>query len=139
MDLKDGWEKKAILGLGVVVLVIILYAYFVPFSGTPNTNVSTNQGANPAQVVPVPFSQPVANNSTANNTTNNGNNNLTSDQAKNIALNANPGYTAGTPSFQNNTNINGTVYSVWVVPITQGNTIKTVYVDNTGRIIQTTG
>ena len=35
MDLKEGWERKALIGVGVVVIIIIIYAYFVPFSGTP--------------------------------------------------------------------------------------------------------
>ena len=138
MDLKDGWEKKALIGLGVVVVLIIIYAYFVPFSGTPDNNTSYNQAV-PAQVVPVPYSQPIINNSTSNSTSINGSYNLTSDQAKNIALNANQGYTAGTIT-QGNIIINGTNYSVWIVAISQTNApSKTVFVDDdSGKILQTT-
>ncbi len=139
MDLKDGWEKKALIGLGVVVLLIIIYAYFVPFSGKPDNNTSYTQPV-PAQVVPVPFSQPTANNSTTNNSsTINGTFKLTSDQAKNIALNAYPGYTAGSIT-QGNIVINGTAYSVWIVAISQTNSpSKTVFVDaSSGKILQTT-
>ncbi len=68
MDLKEGWEKKALIGVGVVVLIIIIYAYFVPFSGTPEPSLQTNQST-PAQVVPVPYVIPAANNSTYNNST----------------------------------------------------------------------
>ncbi len=137
MDLKEGWEKKALIGVGVVVLIIIIYAYFVPFSGTPEPSTQPNQQT-PVQVVPVPYVIPGSNNSTSNNSTNNGNFTLTAQQSQNIAHNAFPNYTIGTPSFQNNININGTVYSVWEVPITLNSTSKTVYIDNSGRIIQTT-
>lgn len=136
MDLKEGWEEKALIGVGIIVLIIIVYAYFVPFSGTPDNITQTNQQT-PAQVVPVPYVIPAANNSTSNNSTNNGNSTLTVQQAQNIAHNAYPNYSIGTPSFQNNININGTTYSAWVVPITLNGTSKTVYIDNTGRIIQT--
>jgi len=138
MDLKDGWEKKALIGLGVVVVLIIIYAYFVPFSGTPDNNTSYNQAV-PAQVVPVPYSQPIINNSTSNSTSINGSYNLTSDQAKNIALNANHGYTVATIT-QGNIVINGTTYSVWIVAISQTNApSKTVFVDAaSGKILQTT-
>ena len=136
MDLEDGWEKKALIGVGVVVLIIIVYAYFIPFSGTPDPTLQTNQvSATPA--TPIPYSVPAVNNSTSNNSSTSGNFTLTADQAKNIALNAYPNYTIGTPTYQNNININGTFYSAWVVPITLNNTSKTVYIDNSGAIIQT--
>jgi hypothetical protein len=136
MDLKEGWEKKALIGLGGVVFLIIIYAYVAPFSGTPDTNVSTNQAV-PAQVVPVPFTQPAAINSTSNNSsTTNGT--LTADQARNITLSANQGYTAGSIT-RSNLVINGIVYPVWIVSITNSTTSKTVYVDAaSGKIIQTT-
>jgi hypothetical protein len=135
MDLKDGWEKKALLGVGVVVLIIIFYAYFIPFSGTPEPSLQLNQvSVTPA--TPLPYAVPAVNNSTSNNSTTSGNFTLTADQAKNIALNAFPNYTIGTPTFQNNLNINGTIYSAWVVPITLNSTSKTVYIDNSGAIIQ---
>jgi hypothetical protein len=132
MDLKEGWEKKALIGVGVVVLLIIIYAYFVPFTGTPDKVVPTQTA--PVQTVGVPFSQPTANNSTSNtNSTNNGTL-LNAEQSKaiNIALANNPGYSAGTP-IQNGTN-------VWIVPITKANSRSyNVYVDvASGKIILTT-
>jgi hypothetical protein len=139
MDLKEGWEEKALIGVGIIVLIIIVYAYFVPFSGTPDNNTSYNQVV-PAQVIPVPYSQPTVNNSTSNNSTStNASFKLTSDQAKNIALNANQGYTAGTIT-QGNIIINGTNYPVWIVAISQTNApSKTVFVDDdSGKILQTT-
>lgn len=139
MDLKEGWEKKALIGVGVVVLIIIMYAYFVPFSGTPEPSPNQTQVA-PANVVPVPYTNPVQNNSTTNNSsTINGTFTFNATQAQNIAVNANQGYTAGTPT-QGNVAINGTNYSVWIVPITKPNSpSKNVYVDaSTGKIVQVT-
>ena len=138
MDLKEGWEKKALIGLGVVVLIIIIYAYFIPFTGTPEPSIQENQS--PSSTVPVPFVIPgPANNSTSNNTTNNGNFTLNADQAKTVALNANPGYSAGSVT-QGNIVINGTNYSVWIIAITKVNaSAKTVFVDASGgKIVQTT-
>jgi hypothetical protein len=138
MDLKEGWEKKALIGLGVVVLIIIIYAYFIPFTGTPEPSIQANQS--PSATVPVPYVIPgPANNSTSNNSTNNGNFTLNADQAKTIALNANPGYSAGSVT-QGNIEINGTSYSVWIIAITKVNaSAKTVFVDaSAGKIIQTT-
>jgi len=135
MDLKEGWEKKALVAVGVVVLVIIIYAYFIPFSGTPEPSLQPNQ-ASITPATPLPYSVPAANNSTSNNSTTSGNFTLTADQAKNIALNAFPNYTIGTPTFQNNININGTIYSAWVIPVTLNSTSKTVYIDDSGAIIQ---
>jgi hypothetical protein len=135
MDLKDGWEKKALIGVGVVVLAIIIYAYFIPFSGTPEPSLQSNQASN-IPATPIPYSVQDVNNSTSNNSTTNGNLTLTADQAKNIAQDAFPTYTIGTPTFQNNININGSSYSVWVVPISLNSTSKTVYIDNSGAIVQ---
>jgi hypothetical protein len=134
MDLKEGWEKKALIGVGIAVLAIIIYAYFVPFTGTPDPSLQTNPTSPPSNPVPIPFMAPTVNNSSNNSTT--GNFTLTADQAKNIAQNAYPNYNIGTPVFQNNININGTIHSAWVIPITLNNTSKTVYVDNSGSIIQ---
>jgi hypothetical protein len=135
MDLKDGWEKKALIGVGVIVLIIVVYAYFVPFYGTPEPSLQQNQTSiSPA--TPLPYAVPVVNNTTSNNSTTSGNFTLTAEQAKNIALNAFPNYTIGNPTFQNNININGTIYSAWVIPITLNSTSKTVYIDNSGAIIQ---
>ncbi len=141
MDLKDGWEKKALIGVGVLVVVIIFYIYFIPYYGTPTTSNTTQNTSqvSPSPAVPIPYSQQIANNgSSSNNSTISGNFSLSATQAQNIALNANQGYSAGTPT-QGNVAINGTAYSVWIVPITKTNTqTKTVYVDATsGSILQT--
>jgi len=132
MDLKEDWEKKALIGVGVVVLLIIIYAYFVPFTGTPD-NVSIPTQTAPVQVVPIPFSQPTANNGTSNNSSSVNGTLLNAEQSKaiNIALSSNPGYSAGTP-IKNGTN-------VWIVPITKDNSPSyNVYVDvASGKIIQT--
>ncbi len=141
MDLKDGWEKKALIGVAVLVVVIIFYIYFIPYYGTATTNNTTqNTGqVTTSPAVPIPYTQQGANsNSSSNNSTISGNFSLNASQAQNIALNANQGYTAGTPT-QGNVVINGTAYSVWIVPITKTNAqSKTVYVDaSSGSIVQT--
>ena len=131
MDLKEDWEKKALIGVGVVVLVIIAYAYIVPFSGTPD-NVTPNNTATPSPVVPVQYSMPSSNNSNSNSSTNVNN----SAAIINFTKTAYPDYTIGTPAYQNSVNINGTAYnSVWVVPITKPGSSSTVYVDYTGKIV----
>lgn len=135
MDLKEGWEKKALIGIGIVFVIIIAYAYFVPFSGTPEPAPVQNQVA-PVNVVPVPYTTAPQNNSTANNSTTN-TTMLSAAQAQNIALNAYPGYTAGAPTQENDT-INGTNYNVWKVPISKPNSPSlTVFIDSaSGRIVK---
>ena len=136
LDLKPGWERKALIITGAVVFIILIYA-FNPFSGSSNVQVAQDQ---PTDTVATPTSTaPVVtvNNSTANttNTTNNNTFQISADVAKNIATGANPGYTAGQPT-QGNITVNNTVYSVWIVPITQASISKSVYVDmSTGTII----
>lgn len=132
MDLKEGWEKKALIGVAVIVLVIIVYAYFVPFSGTPD-NITPNNPTSPSPVVPVQYSMHASNNSNSNSSTNVNN----SASIINITKTAYPDYTIGTPAYQNSVNVNGTTYNnVWVVPITKPNNPSiTVYVDYTGRIV----
>ena len=80
MDLKDGWEKKALIGVGVVILIIIVYAYFIPFSGTPEPSLQSNQVTS-TPVTPLPYSVPVVNNSTSNNSTTSGNFTLTAESS----------------------------------------------------------
>jgi hypothetical protein len=139
MELKEGWEKKALIAVGVVVVIIVLYAYFNPFTGTSNNTTQSVQ-VTPTPAVPVPYLNPTTNNSTSNNSsTNTGNLTLTSAQAQNIALNANPGYSAGLTT-QGTISINGINYSIWNVTINNPNSpSKSVIVDSTsGRILQTT-
>jgi hypothetical protein len=137
LDLKPGWEKKALILLGIVVVITLIYA-FNPFYSNPDVQVVQDQAADNAVTTPA---APVvtSNNSTTNNTTvnttNNGTFQISADVAKNIALGANPGYTAGQPA-QGNVTINSSVFSVWIVPITQASISKKVYVDlSTGTIV----
>jgi hypothetical protein len=137
LDLKPGWERKALIVLGIVIFVILIYA-FNPFHSSSDvqyvqdqatsTDTATTSSTAPAVTV---------NNSTTNGTnmTNSTTFQISADVAKNIAVGANPGYTAGQPTSGNVT-INNTVYSVWIVPLTQASISKSVYVDmSTGTIV----
>ena len=134
LDLKPGWEKKALIVLGIVVVITLIYA-FNPFYSNPDVQVVQDQSTDAAVAAPA---APVvaSNNSTDNNTTlNSGTFQISADVAKNIAAGANPGYTAGQPT-QGNVTINNTAFSVWIVPITQASISKKIYVDiSTGTII----
>ena len=140
-DLKQEWdklepEKKALIGLGIIVFVIVIYA-LNPFHSDPNMRVVQGQ---PTDVQPVTSAPPVttSNNSTNNTTLNNGTFQIAAEVAKNIATGANPGFTAGNPT-QGNVTVNSTVFYVWIVPMTQGSISKNVYVDlSTGMIVKTT-
>ncbi len=125
MDLKEGWEKKALIGLGAVVVIIILYSYFAPNTGTPD-NITQPQVTSTGSVTPVTFVSPSNNNST--NSTINGNFTLTAAQAQQIATNANPGYTISSTN-QANIAINGTQYSAWILSMSNGTSSKTVYIN----------
>ena len=138
MDLEPGWEKKALIVLGIFFIIVVVYA-FNPFHGS-NSNVEVqDQPADTAVTAPAAPAA-TSNNSTANNTTantsvNNGTFQISADVAKNIAAGANPGYTAGQPT-QGNVTINNTAFSVWIVPIKQGALSKNIYVDmSTGTIV----
>ncbi|MTK63542.1 MAG: peptidase [Methanobacterium sp.] len=133
MDMKEGWEKKALIGLGVVVVIIVLYAYFAPYNGTAD-NTSQPQVTSTGTVTPVTFVSPSNNNNTTNSSLN-GNFTITAAQAQQIAQNANGGFTSSTPT-QANINFNGTQHSVWIVPLSNGTASKTVYVDaSNGNIL----
>jgi len=136
MDLEPGWEKKALIVLGIIFVIIAVYA-FNPFHS--NSDVEYQNGSPDDGVVTPAAPVATVNNSTANNTTANVTNNSTfqisADVAKNIAAGANPGYTAGQPT-QSNVTINNTVMAVWIVPLTKGSTSKKVYVDlSTGTVV----
>lgn len=134
MDLKEGWERKALIGLGIVVVIIILYAYFNPFTGTPD-NISQPQVTSPSPATPITFTSP-SNNNTTNSSTINGNFTYTAAQAQQIAQNANPGFSI-TSTTQGNVVFNGTAHSVWILAMTNGTASKTVYVDaSSGSILQ---
>ncbi len=133
MDLKEGWERKALIGLGIAFVIIILYAYFAPFGGTPD-NTSQPQ-VTTGTVTPITFMSPTNNNTTTNSTLN-GNFTLTAQQAQQIAQNANQGFTISSTT-QANIAFNGTQHSVWILAMNNGTTSKTVYVDATsGTILQ---
>jgi hypothetical protein len=127
MDLPENWEKKALIVVVAVFLILVIYAYN-PFQTRPNTTI---QNQNPQNGVPIPFPK-------ANTSTNSSNNTLklTAEQAKTIATQARPGYNAGQP-IQGTVMVNNTNYAVWIVPLSQNNVVsKTLYIDaNTGIIV----
>lgn len=140
MDLDLTPEKKALIALGVVVLIITIYAYNPFFQISNNTTVNNTNTPSSPSVVPVPFTQQGSDNTTSsNNTTTNSTGQITAEQAQNIAAQANSGYTAG-QATEGSITVSGQQTSVWVVPLLKDGSIKkTVYIDsNTGKIIQQT-
>lgn len=140
IDLGEGWEKKLLIIVAVVVFILVIYAYN-PFQSKANVTTSNETYTPPTSTVPV--QTPVSNNSTNSNNSadKNGNNSflISAEQAKDIALSKNPGYTAGEP-MQGTIVINQTTIAVWIVPISKfAQPSKTVYIDvNTGRIVNET-
>ena len=139
IDLGDGWEKKALIVVAVVVFILVVYAYN-PFQSKANVTSSNESYAPPDTSTPV-TQTPVVSNNSSNSSTNNANNTflISADQAKNIAVSQNPGYKASEP-FQGTIVVNQTTVVVWIVPISKfGQPSKTVYVDvTTGKIVNTT-
>lgn len=132
----DGWEKKALIVMGVVVLVILIYA-FNPFQA--KTNITGNNDSPMPQTTPVPTPAPVTdtvNSSNSTNTTGNTTFLISAEQAKRIALQGNTGYTAGEP-LQGTVVVNQTTIVVWIVPLSKSSqSSKNVYVDvNTGKVV----
>ena len=134
-QLPEGWEKKGLLLLGVIAILVGVYAY------NPLTPAYTNDSLNQTStqtIIPIPFSQSKisANNSSQTTNTNGNGTKLTAEQAKKIASQSRPGYTAGQP-LQGSVVVNGTTYSVWIVPLSQNIAVsKTIYIDsNTGIIV----
>jgi len=131
------WEKKGLVVLGIIVLVIVIYA-FNPFHSSSNPQIAPDQSTvTPTVLSPSPAvtsNNSTANNTTANMTTGNGTFQISADMAKNIALGNYTGYTAGTPT-QGTKTINNTVFQVWIVPITNGAISHKVYIDLTSGII----
>lgn len=132
-DLPPGWEKKALIVVGVIFVGLVIYS-FNPFPGTPTNNTTMEQPQSQPTVIPF-AKNPKANNTTANSSTNTSFK-ITSDDAARIAGQANPGYTMGSP-IQGSIVVNSTTYFVWIVPLSQQNTVsKTIYIDaNTGVIV----
>jgi hypothetical protein len=141
LDLQPGWEKKALIILGVITLIVIIYA-FNPFN---KPHMEIDNGTNvtvpaPAELQSAPPVNPANSslNITKNLTNTTGNFQISSDQAKKIATDANPGYTAGSPT-KANIMINNNNTAVWIVPLMKGSTMHLkIYVDaKTGIIVGT--
>jgi hypothetical protein len=137
-DLPEGWEKKALIVVVVIVFIIAVYA-FNPFQ--PKANVTSNNLSSPAPtIIPLPQSES-GNTSNISSNSSNGTgipSQITADQAKNIAEQYRPGYIAGQPS-QGTIVVNSTTVAVWIVPITKIGSSKTLYIDLTsGRIVKET-
>jgi len=130
-DFRDlSWEQRALIGIGVITLVVLLYAYN-PFAPRPSGNV-TNDIAPAIAPQPVPVNDQSSNNST--NSTPEGNFTISKEQAKLIAKES--GYKTGDPRagtiMINNQNV-----SVWIVPLYINDKMaKEVYVNSiTGVIV----
>lgn len=134
IDLRNlSWEQKALIGVGVAVIIILIYAYG-PFNSSNDLNVQNN-----TSVAPVSNPELLPVNSPSNNNNSSGTNttfNITATKAKEIA--SLPGYTTGTPT-SGSIVINNQTISVWIVPLSLNNKIaKQVYVDKSnGNIVAT--
>jgi len=137
MDLGNGWEKKALIVVAVVVVLLLIYV-FNPISPQPDMVLNDNSSSSPG-IIPMPFDQSTGNTTNPNNGTSNTTVQLTAEQAKNIAIQARPGYTAGDP-VQETIVIEGITIAVWKVPLSKsGSPSKTLYIDLTsGRIVKET-
>jgi hypothetical protein len=128
------WENKALIVVGVVVLVILVYA-FNPFQA--KTNLTENNDSVVPQTTTVPTTTPTSSVDSSNSTNDTGNLTylISEEQAKKIALQGNVGYTAG-GTLQGTIVVNDTTVVVWIVPISKGSITKNIYVDvNSGKII----
>jgi hypothetical protein len=128
MNLPTDWEKKALLIVGIVVIIIVAYA-FNPFKSEPNITAN-NESVTVNPITNMPYDQSVSNSTTnSNNGTSNVTSELSAEQATNIALQANPGYTSGETSKETLV-INGVTISVWKVTLTKsGSPSKTIYIN----------
>lgn len=138
IDLGEGWEKKALIIVAVVVFILVAYAYN-PFQTKANVT-AVNQSYQPASRAPSSAPTLVSNDS--NDSANKSENStflISADQAKKIALDDYPGYTASEP-MQGTIVLNQTTIVVWIVPISKtSKPSKTIYVDvNTGKIVKET-
>ncbi|HEY0196291.1 MAG TPA: PepSY domain-containing protein [Methanobacterium sp.] len=132
MDLPDNWEKKALIVVGFVFVLTVIYS-FNPFPATPTNNTTIEQSTSGPTVIPFP-KKDKTNNTT--DPTNNSSFKITEEDAKRIAGQSNPDYTVGTP-MQGSINVNSTNYFVWIVSLTKDNEAsKTIYIDaDTGNIV----
>lgn len=131
MDLDLTWEQKALIGVGVIVVIILIYAYG-PFNSTPEANVMNDTSVPVSNPQLLPVNSPSGNNSSNTNVTVN----ITAQKAKEIA--ALQGYVTGTPAPGSIVINNQTVF-VWIVPLSLNSKLaKEVYVDKTnGNIVAT--
>ncbi|WJI08748.1 PepSY domain-containing protein [Methanobacterium sp. CWC-01] len=137
MDLGDGWEKKALIVVAVVVVLLLIYV-FNPITPQPDAEFNNTSLSTPS-IINMPYDQSTGNTTNPANGTSNVTVQLTAEQAKNIAIQARPGYTAGDP-VQETIVIDGITIAVWKVPLSKlGSTSKTLYIDLTsGRIVKET-
>lgn len=127
MDLPDDWEKKALIVVGIVIIIIVAYA-FNPFKSETNITAN-NESVSVNPVTNMPFDQSSSNSTVNSNGTSNSTSELTMEQATNIAIQANPGYTSGETSKETMV-INGVTISVWKVTLTKsGAPSKTLYIN----------
>ncbi|AIS32203.1 PepSY domain-containing protein [Methanobacterium formicicum] len=135
MNLGEGWEKKLLIVVAVVVFMLVAYAYN-PFQS--KTNQTVVNGSYVPPTTPTPVSQNSAVSNESNNLSNNTNNSflISAEQAKKIAMRDNRGFTASEP-MQGTIVVNQTTIAVWVITLSKSSqSSKTVYVDvNTGKII----
>jgi len=131
LDLDLTWEQKALIGVGVIVVIILIYAYG-PFNSTPEANVMNDTSVPVSNPQLLPVNSPSGNNSSNTNVTVN----ITAQKAKEIA--ALQGYVTGTPAPGSIVINNQTVF-VWIVPLSLNSKLaKEVYVDKTnGNIVAT--
>lgn len=156
LDLSNlSWEQKALIGVGVIVLIILIYAY-APWNSSETIIDNTTtavvddvpaQSNNPSyapvnqesqntdeQSVNPDTSSSTDNNTNTTSTNQEKTNQINTLQAKEIA--AQDGLTAGSPRSgtfkQGNENI-----PVWIVPLSENNiVIREVYIDkSTGEIL----
>lgn len=132
MDIEISWEKKVLIFLGIIALVIVIYAYN-PFQGTREVIVA-NESTTPQTPRTMPFNVSSNDNNNTNQTPNNVN--ITSQQAKEIA--SLPGFRTGEP-VSGTLKVNNENVPVWIVPLYQENKLaKEVYVNRTDGIIVAT-
>ena len=139
LDLKPGWEKKALIILAVITVIVVVYAYG-PFNGNARAEVVNNTSEAPVtEPTPVPSPEVATSNNSTSNITNvttygsNGTYQITADQAKKIATES--GFTAGEPT-KGNIMVNNNNIAVWIVPLMKGSTVsKRVYVDGATGVI----
>ena len=138
IDLGEGWEKKALIVVAVVVFILVAYAYNT-FQPKPNIT-SANESYKPPS--PARVNPPSIDSNESNNSAETSQNNtflISSDKAKQIALAEYSGYSASEP-MHGTIVLNQTTVVVWIVPLTKSSQpSKTVYVDvNTGKIVKLT-